>query len=335
MKVYYIKEDKSDVQDYYVGIVLEAFESLGYECIKCSASEFQKLHVSRDAILVLISHYATTRYYLKGYRNIVYWVQGSSPDESFMRNHSHLRRFVISLIELFALKHAKFVLCVSKRLMDYYKERYGIDIRWKSYIMPCFNCSLIPDDFFSPQKYLVNSFCYVGGLSVWQCFKETAALYKKIELLFPNSEFRVFTRDQDKAKEIILSESIANYSIQFVQPNELSKELAKCKYGFIIREKSPVNMVATPTKLSNYLASGVIPIVTDTVDFFNESLSNINNAIILNNMNSINSIIKHMNSVVQPEDVLSEYQFLFNKYYNRQSHISQIVSLIKKLFTIV
>ena len=42
---------------------------------------------------------------------------------------------------------------------------------------------------------------------------------------------------------------------------ELTEIYTKCHYGFILREDIVVNRVACPTKLVEYLAMGVVPIV--------------------------------------------------------------------------
>ncbi len=42
---------------------------------------------------------------------------------------------------------------------------------------------------------------------------------------------------------------------------ELKEIYTECHYGFILREDSIVNQVACPTKLVEYLAMGVVPIV--------------------------------------------------------------------------
>lgn len=325
---YYIKEDNSAVQDYYAGIIGKALVQNGFNEYKTIEMGRVK-ELPKDTPLICISHYMVTKLALKGFNNCLYWIQGSSPDESYMRNHSKLRRFVISVIERFALSRGKACFMVSHSMMDYYKKKYKKDFSYKTYIMPCYNSQIQEELFNKDGKYTNNTFCYVGGLSVWQCFNDTVRLYAKIEKSVPNAFFKVFTGDIDAAKSILEAEKVQNYSVEFVKSDELVLRLAECKYGFILRGESPVNLVATPTKLSNYLAAGLIPIVSTAVGFFNEILSETQYKVLLESFDDVDAIKSIASLDINKEDVLNEYRHLFNRYYNTSSHIDNISEFIK------
>lgn len=326
---YYIKEDNSAVQDYYADIIGKALIQNGFKEYNTITME-RVGELPKDTPLICISHYMVARLALKGYKNCLYWIQGSSPDESYMRNHSKLRRFVISVIERFAISRGKVCFMVSKSMVEYYKKKYGKDFSYKTYIMPCYNSQLLEDLFKREGKYTNNTFCYVGGLSVWQCFDETVKLYGEIEKQVPNSFFRVFTPDIEAAKKVLTKEGVKHYSVEFVKNIELVEKLAGCKYGFILRGKSPVNLVATPTKLSNYLAAGLIPVVSTAVGFFNEILSETKYKVLLDNFNDVESIKSISSMKIDTEDIIKEYKHLFDTYYNSPRHIEKIAEFLKK-----
>ena len=327
--VYSIKEDKSNVQEYYVRVIMQAFEQLGYEHVFLSSiSDAYKL--PKDAIIITISHYATALLCLRGYKEILYWVQGSSPDESFMRNHSYMRKWAISAIEYIALRKAKYIFMVSRGMLDYYKKKYHKDFSYKTYIMPCYNSEIQKPLFMTPGKYDNNTFCYVGGLSVWQCFPETVDIYKKVEDAIPGSFFKVFTGDKEKAEAILKEKGVKNYSVGHVSPDKLVEALADCKYGFIVRKESPVNYVATPTKLSNYMSAGLIPIVSNTVAFFPEILGKTQYAVILDEKNSIDRIVEMSQQKISADSVFEEFDRAFKMFYNTELHIDQIRKEIQK-----
>ena len=48
---------------------------------------------------------------------------------------------------------------------------------------------------------------------------------------------------------------VSNVEIRRVSEGEVDEYIAKCKYGFLIREDNTVNNVATPTKMSTYIFS--------------------------------------------------------------------------------
>lgn len=330
MKVFTIKEDKASVQDYYINIILSAFEKIGYKPVHLDSLE-QAYSLPKDSIIVSISHYTTLKLAVRGFKNILYWIQGSSPDESFMRNHSYIRKFLISCIEYFAISKAKYVFMVSESMLKHYKKKYHKDYSFKTYIMPCYNSEIQRELFFTPGKYEENTFCYVGGLSVWQCFPETVELYKQIEDNVPNAKFKVFTGDQDKAKSILKEKGVKNYDVKYVKPDQLVNELASCKYGFIVRAESPVNYVATPTKLSNYMAAGLIPIVSNSVGFFEEILGKAENAVVLNGSDDLNKIINITGRSISAEDVYEEFSTLFSQFYNTDAHIKQIAEKLQTI----
>lgn len=330
-KIYTIKEDKANVQEYYVKIILSAFEKKGFESYILDSID-DAYSLSKDSIIVSISHYTTFKLALRGFKNIFYWVQGSSPDESFMRHHSYIRKIVISLIEYFALSKARYIFMVSHGMLDYYNKKYHNDYSNKTYIMPCYNSEIKRNNFGFLNKYRKNVFCYVGGLSVWQCFSETVALYKQIEEMLPDAMFKVCTGDQDKALKIIRSYDVKNYEVKYVRPEKLQSELSSCKFGFILRDISPVNYVATPTKLSNYLASGVIPIVSDSVSFFEEILKNTRYAVVLKKgENGISKILDLSEKNIDADDIYYEFEDLFKRFYCNELHITNIVNVINKL----
>lgn len=325
-----IREDKMAVQEIYVQVIFKALEALGYQ-YKFYDSVSESLAEPKDSIYVSISHYYTMKMYFKGYKKQIYWIQGSSPDESFMRHHSYVRKFIISCIEYFAISKAKVLLMVSNSMLKHYRGKYHKDYSYKTYIMPCYNSEIQKELFYTPGKYENNTFCYVGGLSVWQCFSETVDLYKQIEDRVSNVKFKVLTGDQDKAKAILEEKGVKNYEVKYVKPDQLLSELATCKYGFIVRAESPVNYVATPTKLSNYMAAGLLPIVSNSVGFFDEILGKAENAMVLNGEDDVERIINLTEKATNADEVLREFTLLFNRFYNTDIHIKRIAEKLQTI----
>ena len=329
-EIYTIKEDKSNVQDYYVRLILSAFEALGYKSVYLdNIREAYKL--PKKSTIVAISHYTTLKLVMRCFNNIIYRVQGTSPDESFMRNHSKLRWFIISCVEYISLKRAKLIFMVSKGMSRFYEDKYHLHLENKTYIMPCYNSQIVPDAYTTQGKYKRNLFCYVGGLSPWQCFEDTVLYYKKLEEKIDNAELRVFTPDVDQANSIIKNANLKNASAKYVRPDQLLIELSECKYGFILRKESPVNFVATPTKLSNYLACGLIPIVSNTVDYFSDILKKCHYAILLGDNKDIAPVVQMSREKINPDDVFNEYNELFKDYFNDRKHTENIKIIINHL----
>lgn len=110
---------------------------------------------------------------------------------------------------------------------------------------------------------------YAGGTQKWQ---QIPKMISAIERTMSDFEYRIFCPNPD---DIIpfMSEKCRrspNIILGSLTVSELFEEYRKCHFGFILREDVIVNRVACPTKLIEYLAMGIIPIVDTTQigDFF-------------------------------------------------------------------
>ncbi len=192
---------------------------------------------------------------------ILLWQQGDGPSESYMHHHSKFRSFLIRQSLAIAFKMVKGVIFVSNTMADYYRNQYRFN---KAYIVvPClsefgsFNTSI---------EKIPNSFVYIGGLSVWQCFDETLQIYKSVRS--DDSVLHIITLDINKAKEKVRSiigdeKNIEIYGI--TDRSRIPEVLSKFQYGFLIRRDDIVNYVSSPIKFLEYLSCGVNVIMTSAV----------------------------------------------------------------------
>ena len=85
-----------------------------------------------------------------------------------------------------------------------------------------------------------------------------------VHLTFLSNEHHLLKK---KAKKL----GIKKATYGWANKEQLRKILAKMNFGFVLREPSPVNFVACPTKIYDYLICGVIPIVrTPNIGDFSE-----------------------------------------------------------------
>lgn len=310
----------------YLDVVKDSLEMVGFHC------EYTKnlKGVEKTELIVFPMGIDAFKYYFKGYHNFILWQQGATADESFMRNHSKLRYWILNKMDLFAMKKAKAILYVSQYMKEYYEKLGNCSFGNKSYLMPCFN-EEYDRTIFDSKDYSKKVFTYVGSLDLWQCFEQTVDIYKKIEDKLKNCFFKVLTFDEEKGKRILQEKGVKNYSVKRVPKEEVKKELLVANYGFIIREDSIVNRVATPTKFSSYLSSGVIPIFSKCLtDFTQESLK-MKYALALDDEIDVTSLLRFVNQEVNKEEVSAEYERLFSEYYSPEHHTKQLTLLFNKL----
>ena len=324
-----VKCDNGMVTDTYLEIIGDVFQSFGASVkytnnIKTAYSE------PKDKVIVVARTIHAFQLMRKGYRHIVLWCQGVEPEESYMSHKSKIRYWVLSLMEHYILTHAQFILFVSNEMRRHYEKKYSIKFDTsKYYCMPCMNTEIHIEAFQGTDKYKKNHFAYVGSLAPWQRFEDTVRVYKTIENAgIPNCMLRVFTAQKIDAERIVNENGVKNYSIEFVENEKLSEALVDVKYGFILREDTTVNRVATPTKISTYLSCGMIPVYSDCLKDFSECAKDMK-YVVKCDSSLINKIQMFQN--VDKCEILNEYSRIFKTYYSRSFHINKLKEKMKFL----
>lgn len=319
-----VKCNNGIVTDRYLEIIGEALlrEHKDVRYTNCFSDALKE---NKKEVIVVARTIEAFKLLIKGFKNVIVWYQGVEPEESFMAHGSKLRFWILSCMERYILKKNKFSIFVSEEMHNHYERKYNIKIRREMYYcMPCMNTEIHKEAFLSKRKYSDNIFAYIGSLAVWQKFEETVKIYKKIEESgLSNCKLKVYTSQIDEAKKIIENQCLKNYEIGFVANNELPKALGDVKYGFIIRENTTVNRVATPTKISTYLSCGLIPVYSECISDFSLLAQNMKYA-----LKCDAEIVKHINEFASQEidyrDVYSEYQSIFESHYSQEYHIKRL-----------
>ena len=335
MKVFYFKEDIRNVTELYYTIMLSALSNVGVElCELKKSASLSVLKIPRSQYVLATTLKAFIILYVLGYRNIIYWFQGITPEEDYMTYHSILRKMLFTWAEKRAVKYSKYRIGVSTYLFEHYEKKYGIAISKDSvFIMPCFNASSInKQNFYNLEKYKNNIFCYAGGMQAWQGFDKIVEIYKHVEERFPNVFFKVLSKDIEAAKRIIERYGIKNYSIYNVPQDKMDEELSSCKFGFIVREDNIINNVATPTKLGTYVGNGVIPIFTPAIRSFYDMSKKYKYLCCINdNDGSFKEIEALMEDEISPDTLYDEYKEIFDNYYNKEKYIQELSKYLSPL----
>lgn len=266
---------------------------------------------------------------IAGVRKIVIWIQGIIPEESLMRNNSRIRYTILNIMEYYAIKISENIIVVSLEMKKYYEKKYKLKIENKVYLMPCFNTKM--QNYKENNRYKENNFVYAGNMQKWQCFDEIARIYKNIETKENVGKLYIFTFDKEKAKEIIFKYKIKNYLIDTLDKDKLNLALQNIKYGFIIRNNIAVNNVSTPTKISTYLANGVIPIYSECIKDFNQIAKKYDIGIAIKNTSNGEEIARNLTRKIDDKKLREKISSIFEEYYNEDIYIAQISKLFRKM----
>ena len=260
------------------------------------------------------------------------WMQGIFPEEALMHFDSRARERLQNMFERFSLPYVRGVFMVSTAMQLHFRRKYPwLDV--PSFVMPCANASLQAAAFRHPGKYEAPSFVYAGSLHKWQCFELTLEVYRRFKAKHPQARLSVFTADAEMARRRVESAGLSDVEIGSLSLNELSARLAGFKYGFVLRESHPVNQVATPTKVSTYMASGVIPIMTNAVSDYNDKLRAVGPLVFCESTQP-DSIVQEIMCLehrqLHPETVLNNYRAAFESYFEHGAYIDGLSAFLER-----
>lgn len=270
MKNCYLYCDKRSLNTatvYYINLITDCLKEKGFEIL----TVYNRKDIQTPEIIFTV----TERYYLVAKMffpkaKTIYWAQGVDAEEAKANMHSlkdYARYLLRRYAESLAIRKADLLFCVSERQVEYYENKYGYDKQRPHIVMPCYNLHL--SGVFNKAQYEKPTFVYAGNACGWQGVDFMLDVYARVESQLGNScKLVLLTNDNAEFERKIKEVGIRNVEMKFVPLTELQDELHKYKYGFIIRDESIINQVATPTKMNSYLASYVIPIYSDSVQDF-------------------------------------------------------------------
>lgn len=336
MYKFYLPYGEESVTAYYNEIIRDGIKQSGNEVI--DVKDFREIG-REDKVIVISARMALSVWMHNPKQDVFVWIQGVGAEESLMYTSlflpiRYLKYIHFRLSEYIVMRKARAIFFVSQAMKNYYEERYGT-IRSPFIIMPCFNTQICRNAFWR-DKYTKPTFVYTGGFQKWQCVDNVLAIYQRIKYHIPTAQLTFLTSDLDNAKSLLKNMNVVGVKIKHVPSNELLEELRLYKYGFIWREDVIVNNVATPTKMSNYLAAGVIPIFTTAINDFSQNLSLGKYGLIFHPSESADSVaVKIANfdrEKIDVDKIRKKYEDIFSSYYSRDHYLEIIME--RKIFKI-
>ena len=300
------KIDRNLFRDYNYKI--ENFERHSELSNLFSKYEIEKVWCTNVMYVLKLVHITKLPIYL--------WKQGDAAAESYMRHHSYLRKWVLQLIDAYALRKVAGVIYVSDAMKEYYENKYGV--RTKSIVVPCL--SEFANSKVENVERIPNSFVYIGGLSVWQCFDEILKLYAKIRT--DKSVFHIITLNTEAARKKVIEivgddKNIEIYGI--TDRTQIPATLNKFEYGFLIRKNDVVNQVAAPIKFLEYLSCGVNVIMTNAVPSYAKLVKD----------NKIGTVVKMSDVDIKINAYNPDAKKVYKANFDHQYFVKQYAELLK------
>lgn len=319
--------ENSTVTTSYLKAIGAAYQTLG-KTVRYF-TDVDTPEMSRLDTIVIATAMDCYRLHLKGFKQIVFWSQGVWPEESFARHEGRLRLALCNHIEKQALVWADKLFLVSRAMLRHYEMKYSLELETKSFVMACSNEEIHPEAFMVKEKYSHPVFAYAGSLVSYQCIDQMLEAYADAKAHFPESRFLFFTNEVEEAKHRVDALGLKDVVIDNKPQNQLWKYIADAKYGFVLREDTTVNRVATPTKISTYLASGVIPIYGSCIEAFSETSKHIykleyNKDTFIADLTAIEA------EDINASDIFKQYKDYFAANLSLSSRADDITEFLKK-----
>jgi hypothetical protein len=186
----------------------------------------------------------------------VFDVHGAVPEE-FRIQHDLQNAGLFEAHERLAVTKSNLVIVISEAMRNHLREKYREELRAPIAILPMF-LNIAPAHLPRPYHDGKPIVIYAGGLQKWQQVdKMIDAIGRTVSIC----AHHFYCPDPDSVRTMLPEAVRSQIIIDHKTHAELTEIYFKCHYGFILREDIVVNRVACPTKLVEYLAMGVVPIV--------------------------------------------------------------------------
>lgn len=108
--------------------------------------------------------------------------------------------------------------------------------------------------------------CFSGYRAPWQNIDRIIDVFRCMEAINNNLFFAFFCNTDDKFERQLRSMfPKRNYVIQLLPKHQYYPHLSACDIGFLIRDDNMTNRVAFPNKFSDYLNSGLLCYISDSM----------------------------------------------------------------------
>lgn len=206
----------------------------------------------------------------RGFPNsrILYDNRGLPVEESLMAHPSGkvhaLNRKVKMQSTMYAKDHCDMYNFVTEPMRDYDIAQYHYSDTIPYTIIPTLYRAekLNPEEMeeiarresWSPDDYIVT---YVGSAVAWQSTEQLVELIRRIDERYPRVRYFILTNGAMPGLEQLPETTKQRLTVKSVPHKEMKYYLHMSNIGIVIRDDNIVNQVAAPTKIAEYLTSGI------------------------------------------------------------------------------
>jgi glycosyltransferase involved in cell wall biosynthesis len=244
-----------------------------------------------------------------------------------------------------AARNADGIVCVSHAMVEYISAKNGVSTD-KCLVMPCcpdvdrFESAAVRRLEMRRKLKLEDRFvvAYCGSLKSWQLPDHCLNLFLRLRAIEPTSHFLAITTQPQAMQEMAdkLSIPFDRMTVVSVPHDEVPAYLAAADAGLLLREKSPVNQVASPVKFGEYLASGTPVIMSDGIGDYSELTQRENVGLVLPTDASEADIDAGLKTFLDeyrsdPESWQTRCRRVAREHLDSDVHLPKIIKLYERL----
>lgn len=188
-----------------------------------------------------------------------YWDMHGTVPEEYTLSNSELGCKLANNIEKVLANKVDVIIVVTEAMGRFIRKKYPSS-RAQILVVPIFNNELLVPASIDKRKLEESiSIVYAGGTQPWQNIE---LMQNIMDQTYEDYQFKIFVPNPREFCDLWMNRKAShNILIESKSPMELYKEYEKCDFGFVLRDSDPVNYVACPTKIIEYLKFGIIPIL--------------------------------------------------------------------------
>lgn len=238
---------------------------------------------------------------------ILYDFRGLSSYETYFKQKKLSVFLILYIIEYFVYRTADQIQCVSNNMVVFMEQKYGYR---NIQVVPCMTHQTI---FRNERLQGPAQFVYVGGTSLWQNLDKIISLAEYIQEKI-EAKFTFVTNEVKEMQSIISNSKLDKYEIHSGDNDFAVKILRSQDFGFLLRDDTIFNKLASPIKFMEYVANGVVPIVTLYVGDYSAHVQKYKMGIIYNYDDK-----KFIQDVLKVSQMIGEYRLRMFNYSSRYS----------------
>jgi hypothetical protein len=216
---------------------------------------FAALAREARAVVVHSIHWAQHVLPLYRARPVLTDLHGVVPEEhAFVGAHAESEHF--ARVESFVLRHGWRHLVVSDAMGAHLRQKYP-QLQPTLITLPVLSPAGAPT--LEARRAPGLRVLYSGGTHAWQNIEPMLQAIARAPASVP---VELLTPDVAGMSAAVARHGLqARVAVRSVPPEQMPAEYARAHLGFVLRDDNVVNRAACPTKLQEYLAHGVVPIV--------------------------------------------------------------------------